>query len=511
MTDAPATPRDAASLILVRREGGSPPRVLMGQRGRSARFMPSKFVFPGGALEPADADAPCAAELTETCLRRLALQAPPGMARGLGLSAIRETWEETGLALGAPSTDHAPETAPESWRGFYARGLAPALDRLRFVFRAITPPTRPVRFDARFFMADAAGIAGDPDDFSGAEEELSHLSWLTIAEARTLDLPFITTVVLAEVEQRLSDPSTARRPSSAMRAGAPSSTRWNDPGRLPPLGGAPPQAPPPRGPARRDGGHRLHRGVRRRHGHDAPAVRAAARGDGLFLGMIGLNGAMVAVAALVLAPVMPAGHRPDRPARLPDRRRAAGRGLAGGVPVLRLLTAPGWRCASSSARRRRRCSSARRPGSWRTPSPPRAGASSASTPPFCRSASPPGPMILIGVGVDGPGPFLVCAALSLICIAPVVSAWRDAPAADPEEGGGTSPWRFFVMAPTVLGAVVLFGAIEFGVMGLMPVWGVRTGLDADAASFLISALVLGNVALQIPSARWPISSTAARC
>ena len=62
------------------------------------------------------------------------------------------------------------------------------------------------------FMADAAEIAGDPDDFSGAEEELSHLSWLTIAEARTLDLPFITTVVLAEVEQRLADPSDRPAP-----------------------------------------------------------------------------------------------------------------------------------------------------------------------------------------------------------------------------------------------------------------------------------------------------------
>jgi hypothetical protein len=53
----------------------------------------------------------------------------------------------------------------------------------------------------------------------------------------------------------------------------------------------------------------------------------------------------------------------------------------------------------------------------------------------------------------------------------------------------------------VLGAVILFGAIEFGVMALMPVWGVRTGLDADAASFLVSALVLGNVALADPARR----------
>jgi 8-oxo-dGTP pyrophosphatase MutT (NUDIX family) len=74
------------------------------------------------------------------------------------------------------------------------------------VFRAVTPPSRPVRFDARFFLADAADVVGDPDDFSEAEEELAHLQWLTLPEARQLDLPFITTVVLTEVEARLAVP-----------------------------------------------------------------------------------------------------------------------------------------------------------------------------------------------------------------------------------------------------------------------------------------------------------------
>ncbi len=203
MTDAPATPRDAASLILVRRDRDGAPRVLMGQRGKGARFMPSKFVFPGGALEAGDAALPFRQRLAPLCERRLALHAPAGMARGLGLSAIRETWEEAGLALGAPDAEAAGLDLPAGWRGFCARGLAPALDRLTFVFRAITPPTRPVRFDARFFLAEAEHLSGDPDDFSGAEEELSHLRWITLAEAQGLDLPFITTVVLAEVEARL--------------------------------------------------------------------------------------------------------------------------------------------------------------------------------------------------------------------------------------------------------------------------------------------------------------------
>ncbi|MEM7236514.1 MAG: DNA mismatch repair protein MutT, partial [Pseudomonadota bacterium] len=43
-----------------------------------------------------------------------------------------------------------------------------------------------------------------------ASDELSHLSWLTLAEARRLDLPFITEVVLAEIEARLSAPDAVR-------------------------------------------------------------------------------------------------------------------------------------------------------------------------------------------------------------------------------------------------------------------------------------------------------------
>jgi 8-oxo-dGTP pyrophosphatase MutT (NUDIX family) len=67
-----------------------------------------------------------------------------------------------------------------------------------------------VRFDARFFMADAAALAGDPDDFSKAEAELSHLRWLTLEEARDLDLPFVTAMVLAEVALRLARPDEDR-------------------------------------------------------------------------------------------------------------------------------------------------------------------------------------------------------------------------------------------------------------------------------------------------------------
>ncbi len=100
-------------------------------------------------------------------------------------------------------TASPPPNMPPSWQSFAAAGHRPALDALFYVFRAITPPGRPRRFDARFFWADARCVAGDATDFSGASGELSHLQWVGLSEARALALPFITEVVLAEVEDLL--------------------------------------------------------------------------------------------------------------------------------------------------------------------------------------------------------------------------------------------------------------------------------------------------------------------
>ncbi|MEM6727165.1 MAG: NUDIX hydrolase [Pseudomonadota bacterium] len=187
--------RDAATVIALR--GSGPNRaVLMGQRGAKAAFMPSKFVFPGGAVDEEDKAVPLAALLAETCLSRLQESATPGLAHALAAAAIRELWEETGLALGTPGPWPEP---PPDWETFASTGLLPDASALRFVFRAITPPGRPRRFDARFFLLDAAHLAGDLDDFSRASDELSHLRWVPLKEARALDLPFITEVVLAEI------------------------------------------------------------------------------------------------------------------------------------------------------------------------------------------------------------------------------------------------------------------------------------------------------------------------
>ena len=167
--------RPAATVILWRRKAGIV-EALMGQRGAQAAFMPSKYVFPGGAVDAGDGVDPL--PLSETCIRRLGLMLPEGApgASALAGAALRELAEETGLRI---RLDGPPA--------------------LQFFFRAITPPGRTRRCDARFFLADGGRVQGDWDDFSGAEDELSHLHWIGLSEAKALDLPFITEVVLSEV------------------------------------------------------------------------------------------------------------------------------------------------------------------------------------------------------------------------------------------------------------------------------------------------------------------------
>jgi 8-oxo-dGTP pyrophosphatase MutT (NUDIX family) len=198
--------RDAATVILARALPRGGHAVLMGQRGAGAAFMPSKFVFPGGAVDAADAGVPLAGALSPVCAARLTLHTGPGAPAPatLAATAVRELWEETGLALARPA---AFPTPPEPWAPLAARGLAPDASALRFVFRAITPPGRTRRFDARFFLADAAALADDPDDLGKAADELSHLRWVPLAEARALDLPFITEIVLAEIAHVLAERS----------------------------------------------------------------------------------------------------------------------------------------------------------------------------------------------------------------------------------------------------------------------------------------------------------------
>jgi 8-oxo-dGTP pyrophosphatase MutT (NUDIX family) len=198
-------PRDSATLILVDRTGDVP-KVLLGRRHDRHRFLPGKFVFPGGRIEPADRTMAVAAALHERhAFNLMQLVRRPSLAKAaaFALAAVRETYEETGLMLGSPMSEPL-QVPPGPWEAFVRAGVVPDLSGIHFIARAITPPRRPLRFDSRFFTAEVSAIVRREDGFVGPDKELIELVWLPITEARRLDMPGITAVVLEELQDRIA-------------------------------------------------------------------------------------------------------------------------------------------------------------------------------------------------------------------------------------------------------------------------------------------------------------------
>jgi 8-oxo-dGTP pyrophosphatase MutT (NUDIX family) len=161
--------RHAASIIVLR-SGQDDPEMLMGMRGAKHRFMPNRLVFPGGAVDRADLSAPAATPPQPHTLRRLRRTANEHLARGLVIAAARELEEETGLSLGTP----------------------PRLDGIEYLCRAVTPPSNPIRFNARFLLVPEDRVSGT----LAGDGELENLRFYGMHEALALDLAMPTRMVI---------------------------------------------------------------------------------------------------------------------------------------------------------------------------------------------------------------------------------------------------------------------------------------------------------------------------
>jgi 8-oxo-dGTP pyrophosphatase MutT (NUDIX family) len=160
---APVTPRPAASLIILRGPRDAP-EVLMGRRRDTARFMPGYYVYPGGAVDPCD----------------IALGATEWPGTALHAAALRETWEETGVAVAMPGALPADiRDSDPSYASFGEQGLLPAPEDVHFIARAITPAESPIRFDTRFFLTGDAMLHGE----AHAVGELPEVLWVRVVEA----------------------------------------------------------------------------------------------------------------------------------------------------------------------------------------------------------------------------------------------------------------------------------------------------------------------------------------
>ncbi len=195
-------PKDAATIMVLRRQPDGI-RVLMGRRSSAHAFLPGMVVFPGGSTDRADYYAPFSENLNPQVMAKLTVnmrgRTSPRRAQALALSAIRETYEETGILLGNACAE-PPAVRNPAWRDFLSHGVLPDLAPLRLIARAITPPRFKRRFDARFFAVFDDAVASQ---VAVPDKELVNPAWLTIDEARDNPLPDITRAVLDELQQRL--------------------------------------------------------------------------------------------------------------------------------------------------------------------------------------------------------------------------------------------------------------------------------------------------------------------
>jgi 8-oxo-dGTP pyrophosphatase MutT (NUDIX family) len=190
----PAEPRDAATVVLLRRGSGGPELYLL-RRQVSMAFAGGMCVFPGGGVDPRDFDhrvawaGPSPAEWAER------LGVDEAKARALVCAAVRETFEESGVMLAGESADSVvADTTGDDWEAdrrllearevsftdfLERRGLRLRTDLLRLWGSWVTPVFEPRRFDARFFVAElpAGQVTRD------VSTESDEVVWLPVRDA----------------------------------------------------------------------------------------------------------------------------------------------------------------------------------------------------------------------------------------------------------------------------------------------------------------------------------------
>lgn len=210
---APLRPKDAATLVIID-DTQKEPKILMGRRHPNLAFLPGKYVFPGGRVSVADRRLRISSDLEpltrDRLLTRMKGRPSDARARALGLAALRETFEETGYLIGARAQDGV-STRSREWQPYFAHGVVPQLDKLRFIARAITPPDRNRRFDTRFFCISSTEIVNQS---KAHDNELLHQEWLTIEEAGERDIIHITREILEHLKKIFTSGKGLAQPHS---------------------------------------------------------------------------------------------------------------------------------------------------------------------------------------------------------------------------------------------------------------------------------------------------------
>ncbi len=186
-----AVPLPSATVMVVREGVGAQGlEVLMMRRHANSGVLGGAHVFPGGKVDAADQASGNALWDRSAAACRQALNEPElaeALALGLYAAAVRETFEECGLVLGAPSSlrsdavvaiRHAMAQGAHFVQAMQSVGEPWAASALLPWSRWVTPRVPSMmskRFDTRFFLAVAP--AGQLTQH--CEREATEAVWLT--------------------------------------------------------------------------------------------------------------------------------------------------------------------------------------------------------------------------------------------------------------------------------------------------------------------------------------------
>ncbi|MFZ5852721.1 MAG: NUDIX hydrolase [Actinomycetota bacterium] len=222
--------RPAATVVLLQ-DGAAGLEVYLLRRVAGMAFAAGMSVFPGGAVDPRDGQAPPGWCGPEPAAWARVLSADPPLVAALVAAAVRETFEETGVLLAGPDPDRVlADTGGAGWerdRQALVAGqlsLAGLLRRRGLLLRAdllvpwahwVTPEFEERRYDTRFFLA-ALPAGQRPRDVGG---EADRVHWVRPAEAlagwRRGELG-----LLPPTARTLADLTAYDRVAAALAAGA---------------------------------------------------------------------------------------------------------------------------------------------------------------------------------------------------------------------------------------------------------------------------------------------------
>jgi 8-oxo-dGTP pyrophosphatase MutT (NUDIX family) len=197
------TPKEAATVILVRQALEDSWEIFLARRHRQQSFMAGAFVFPGGQLESSDCDPEFCSFIYKACdfhpqalLQDNSLTAEK--AQEFFIAAIRETFEEAGILLAGDTNETFITLEQEEdiarfsgYRQDLNNNQISFVEILRkekiFLFPAalipyshwITPESAAKRFDTRFFLTRLPRGQKPVADYT----ELTESLWVTPQDA----------------------------------------------------------------------------------------------------------------------------------------------------------------------------------------------------------------------------------------------------------------------------------------------------------------------------------------